>query len=142
MSGYGYDEKYSRSGSMNLAEIDKALKDGGVTFDFVGFDACLMATAETALMVGDYADYMIASEEGRAGYRLVLHELADAAGAQHLPADRRPRQKDHRRFHGGLRAVLPRAEDDALDHRPGGIFRRGAEAADRLLLFGAKADGG
>ncbi len=67
VSGYGYDEKNKRSGSMSLSGINKALKDGGVTFDFVGFDACLMATAETALMVDDYADYMIASEETEPG---------------------------------------------------------------------------
>ena len=67
VSGYGYDEKYKNSGSMSLAGISKALKDGGVTFDFVGFDACLMATAETGLMLDDYADYMIASEETEPG---------------------------------------------------------------------------
>ena len=51
ISGYGYDEKYAGNGSMDLAGINKALKDGGTKFDFIGFDACLMATAETALML-------------------------------------------------------------------------------------------
>lgn len=67
VKGFGYDEKFASSGSMNLAEIDKALTDGGVKFDFVGFDACLMATAETALMLTEHADYMIASEETEPG---------------------------------------------------------------------------
>lgn len=67
VSGYGYDEKNTRSGSMNLAGINNALKNGGVTFDFIGFDACLMATAETALMLDNYADYLIASEETEPG---------------------------------------------------------------------------
>lgn len=67
VTGYGYDEKYKSKGSMGLSGISKALKDGGVLFDFVGFDACLMATAETALMLNDYADYMIASEETEPG---------------------------------------------------------------------------
>ena len=67
VSGFGYDEKYASSGSMDLAEIDQALTDGGVKFDFVGFDACLMATTETALMLADHADYMIASEETEPG---------------------------------------------------------------------------
>ena len=67
VSGFGYDEKYASTGSMDLAEIDKALNDGGVKFDFVGFDACLMATAETALMLADHADYLIASEETEPG---------------------------------------------------------------------------
>ena len=67
VQGYGYDEKYKSSGAMDLAEIAEALKAGGVKFDFVGFDACLMATAETAFMLNDYADYMIASEESEPG---------------------------------------------------------------------------
>ena len=67
VSGFGYDEKFASGGSMDLAEIDDALKAGGVTFDFVGYDACLMATAENALMLTKYADYLIASEETEPG---------------------------------------------------------------------------
>jgi len=67
ISGFGYDEKFKSSGSMNLAEINQALKKANVTFDFVGFDACLMATLENALMLTPYADYMIASEETEPG---------------------------------------------------------------------------
>ncbi len=67
ISGYGYDEKYKSSGSMNLAEINQALKKADVTFDFIGFDACLMATLETALMLAPYSDYLIASEETEPG---------------------------------------------------------------------------
>jgi len=67
VSGYGYDEKYAKKGSMDLANISKALKGGGIKFDFIGFDACLMATAENALMLNDYADYLIASEETEPG---------------------------------------------------------------------------
>lgn len=67
LTGYGYDEKYPNAGAMNLSEINAALRDGGVTFDFVGFDTCLMATVETANVVAKYADYMIASEETEPG---------------------------------------------------------------------------
>lgn len=67
ISGYGYDEKFKSTGSMDLAEINQALKESGVTFDFIGFDACLMATLETALMLSPYADYLIASEETEPG---------------------------------------------------------------------------
>lgn len=66
VSGYGYDEKNS-SGSMTLGGINTALKNAGVKFDFIGFDACLMATAENALMLDEYADYLIASEETEPG---------------------------------------------------------------------------
>ena len=67
LSGFGYDEKNAASGSMGLAQIDSALKDAGVQFDFIGFDACLMATLENGLMLSKYADYMIASEETEPG---------------------------------------------------------------------------
>ena len=67
VSGYGYDEKNKSSGSMSLSGISQALRDGGVEFDFVGFDACLMATTETGLMLDKYADYMVASEETEPG---------------------------------------------------------------------------
>lgn len=80
ISGYGYDEKYASKGSMSLSGINKALKDSGVTFDFIGFDACLMATLETALMTANYGDYLIASEETEPGigwyYTDWLNELS------------------------------------------------------------------
>ena len=67
VSGYGYDEINRNKGSMDLSKLDSALKNGGVTFDFIGFDACLMATAETAFVAEKYADYLIASEETEPG---------------------------------------------------------------------------
>ncbi len=81
ISGYGYDEKNAMSGSMTLAGINTALKDGGVKFDFIGFDACLMATVENALVLEQYGDYMIASEETEPGvgwyYTNWLTELSE-----------------------------------------------------------------
>ena len=80
VSGYGYDEQYQSYGSMGLAGIDQALEEGGVKFDFIGFDACLMATVETGLMLNQHADYMIASEETEPGigwyYTDWLNDLA------------------------------------------------------------------
>ncbi len=65
-SGYGYDEQFPKTG-MTLDVFNKALKDAGCVFDFIGFDACLMATLETALVAEQYADYFIASEETEPG---------------------------------------------------------------------------
>ena len=69
LSGYGYDEKNKTAGSMTLPNIQKALQDGlgEKKLDFLGFDACLMATVETALMAEEFADYLIASEETEPG---------------------------------------------------------------------------
>ena len=81
VSGYGYDEINRNKGSMDLSKLDSALKNGGVTFDFIGFDACLMATAETAFVAEKYADYLIASEETEPGigwyYKNWLTNLGD-----------------------------------------------------------------
>ena len=66
VSGYGYDETRPND-SMNIGEIARGLEAGGVKFDFIGFDACLMGTLETAIAVEPYADYLIASEEAEPG---------------------------------------------------------------------------
>ncbi|MCR4962915.1 MAG: peptidase C11 [Firmicutes bacterium] len=80
ITGYGYDEKFASSGAMSLKGIDQALQQAGVTFDFIGFDACLMGTVENALMLSSYADYLIASEETEPGigwyYTNWLNKLA------------------------------------------------------------------
>ncbi|MBR2529380.1 MAG: hypothetical protein IKE58_13045 [Blautia sp.] len=46
-----------------LYELGQALKDSGILMEAVLFDACLMANLETACMIKDYANWMIASEE-------------------------------------------------------------------------------
>ena len=66
VSGYGYDEK-NGGGSMSLGKINSALKNVGQKYDFIGFDTCLLATVENALMLSSYSDYMIASEETEPG---------------------------------------------------------------------------
>ena len=80
ISGYGYDEKYPNAGSMTLDKIDQALTNAGVKFDFIGFDACLMATTENALMLAEHGDYMIASEESEPGIGWYYTEWLSALG--------------------------------------------------------------
>lgn len=68
--GYGYDE-YNITNSLTLLELKTALKNSVFSannkLEFIGFDACLMATTEIAYVVSDYADYMIASQEVEPG---------------------------------------------------------------------------
>jgi hypothetical protein len=66
VTGYGYDENHP-NGSLQVDGISDALKQAGAKFDFVGFDACLMANVETAVAVQPYADYLIGSEETEPG---------------------------------------------------------------------------
>ncbi len=63
ISGFGYDETQGDEDTLTIDEMEVALNNAGVKFDFIGFDACLMATVETAYMVKGNADYLIASEE-------------------------------------------------------------------------------
>lgn len=64
--GYAKDELHNGD-SLSLAEIKKALKDAyevtGEKFELIGFDACLMATLETASIVAPYGEYFVASQE-------------------------------------------------------------------------------
>ena len=69
MLGVCFDECYSvDSGpdALTLKELDEALKGSPFAADpleWIGFDACLMATVETAATIAPYARYMIASQE-------------------------------------------------------------------------------
>lgn len=62
LGGVCADENYDND-TLSLLEISDALDKAKVHFDFIGFDACLMATLETCLITEKYADYMIASEQ-------------------------------------------------------------------------------
>ena len=66
LSGVCFDEQYGMDG-LFLQEIDTAFSEVSEKmtdrFEFVGFDACLMANIETAQIMSKYARNMIASEE-------------------------------------------------------------------------------
>lgn len=66
MGGYGVDTNFGNDG-LTLFEMRQAMHQspfgGENKLSFVGFDACLMASVETAYIMQDYAEYMIASEE-------------------------------------------------------------------------------
>lgn len=64
--GYGADENYNND-TLLLSEMRRAMDDtsfaGGAKLDLVGFDACLMGSAEVASLWSSYANYLVASEE-------------------------------------------------------------------------------
>lgn len=66
LAGFGMDEL--ATGDLSLGDMASAFKSAGVHFDFIGFDACLMGTVETAYSFSPYADYLIAAEEEEPGY--------------------------------------------------------------------------
>ena len=80
--GFGYDE-FNTSDTLSLNEIRNALKSSSFRnkkLDFIGFDACLMSSIETAYALKDYTDYMIASEENEPGSGWDYSFLADIKG--------------------------------------------------------------
>ena len=64
--GYGKDTLY-RGDALTLTEMDQALESSPFTGDnkleWIGFDACLMASAELCCVLDPYAKYLIASQE-------------------------------------------------------------------------------
>ncbi len=65
MNGICWDELYN-SDHLTMEELCSALHASpfsGKKLSWIGFDACLMASAETAFLMSPFADYMIASEE-------------------------------------------------------------------------------
>jgi len=67
LGGFGEDSNFPDTGTMPLPQIVQALEGAkqatGATFDLIGFDACLMASAEVAYMLSPYAHYLVASQE-------------------------------------------------------------------------------
>ena len=66
VEGYAYDERFGGE-MMMIPDLDRALANAGVVFDMIGFDCCLMSTAETAFMVEKHADFMVASQRTEPG---------------------------------------------------------------------------
>lgn len=68
--GYGSDELFGND-SLLLEELRGAMEQtqfsGSSKLDFVGFDACLMGSIESAKLWKDYAQYMVGSEELESG---------------------------------------------------------------------------
>jgi len=63
--GYGSDELFDYDG-LTLWELDEALASSPFAetkLGYLGFDACLMASIETAVVVSPYTRYLVASEE-------------------------------------------------------------------------------
>ena len=62
VGGVCFDEVYYND-SLDLNELGEGLSMAEEPFELIGFDACLMATLETAETASPYAKYMVASEE-------------------------------------------------------------------------------
>lgn len=77
--GVCYDELYDDD-NLNMSELKAALSDSPCTFDMIGFDACLMASLETARALNGAGYYMVASEETEPGEGWDYITVLDALG--------------------------------------------------------------
>lgn len=81
LEGVAFDENYDFD-ALSLMELKTALNNANLTkkLDIIGFDACLMASIETASYVQNFANYMIASEEiepsGGWNYKVLVESYA------------------------------------------------------------------
>jgi len=68
VAGIAFDELYDDD-SLTLPELGAAFEaaDFGGKYELIGFDACLMATIDTAATFVEYANWMVASEETEPG---------------------------------------------------------------------------
>jgi hypothetical protein len=86
--GYGSDENFPDQDIMRLPALAAALRGfqaaTGITLDYIGFDACLMATVEVAHVLQPYARYLGASQELEPGSGWDWKAVVEAAA--HQPA--------------------------------------------------------
>lgn len=84
ITGVCFDENFSMD-SLSLAEIDDALaktyEQMPRKFQMIGFDACLMATIETANILVPYGEYMVASQNLESGNGWDYNSFASAVNA-------------------------------------------------------------
>lgn len=66
--GFGYDDQTESEDMLSIDELQTALKNSGVYFDFIGMDCCLMSCMELCCAVYDYCDYCILSEDFEPGF--------------------------------------------------------------------------
>lgn len=65
--GFGYDEYQPYESSLTIDEMQIALRDGGVYFDLIGMDSCLMSSLEVCCALYEYCDYTLLSEDFEPG---------------------------------------------------------------------------
>lgn len=91
--GFGADDTSTTGAPMPLSALADALRAGGVTFDMLGFDACLMASTEVALALQPFGKALVASEEVEPGlgwdYAAMLSALAENPAVGPLQLGRR-----------------------------------------------------
>ena len=65
--GFGYDENQAHEETLTMDQMRQALQNGGIYFDVIGMDCCIMSSMELCLGLQDYCDYLILSEDFETG---------------------------------------------------------------------------
>jgi hypothetical protein len=66
-SGYGNDENFDLK-NLSVAQVAEAFEITGLRPNIIGFDACLMASAEVYAQLYPHADYLVGSQELEPGH--------------------------------------------------------------------------
>lgn len=82
ISGFGYDEHAEdEEETITIDELKNVIENSRLNYEFVGFDACLMANIETAYSLKNNVKYLIASEETEPGtgweYKSIINSLSN-----------------------------------------------------------------
>ena len=83
IAGYGADENFDMS-TLTLTELEYAFEKAGLRekrLALLGFDACLMATVEMAVVAADFAGLLLASENVEPGDGWDYRTVAELPGA-------------------------------------------------------------
>jgi len=112
-SGYGNDENFDLKG-LSVAQIAEAFEITGLRPDIIGFDACLMASAEVYAQLYPHADYLVGSQELEPGhgwdYSLILPAYtADALELAKRVVDTFIDSEHHMATHGKTLSVVDTA---------------------------------
>jgi len=90
IAGYGQDEKFDNA-NLTLLDMNYAFANTDLfnnKLEMLGFDSCLMATAEMAMVASDYAKYLTAAEDLEPGdgwdysFLSAFNSKADMNGAE------------------------------------------------------------
>ena len=79
MQGIGYDSLFYED-TLTLNELSEGLAQAGIFWDFLGFDACNMATFEAIWTLKDYTESIIATSNDESVQGWPYHELLSTIG--------------------------------------------------------------
>lgn len=166
IQGFCYDEVFQDI--VELRELKAALDASAfkeeARLDWIGFDACLMASVEMAGLLSNYTDYLIASQETESGAGwdyAFLKEFNDTSDTEEIADAILTTYRDYFREHrtlffnpdvtlscmdltkiGDTQAAMDALFDDMAQDLSAGDYRKLAKYREQMKSYGIAATGG